>query len=1416
MTQLILLLSLLSNFHAMNSHVSLYDTNDGLDIEFYGCVQIQSLDYCRRPRQPINLTRDNDTDECEQNDGQLHTFSELRSNNTSVDILIQRSTFTLEQLEQYSIFLKDPNQTDGSICRCFRRESFGKNCEYQLPVALQTFEETHEWELTMRNENQENVQIYGDVVCYETLECDSGMLCLDWRDICDGIQQCLEGKDEENCDLLEMNQCHPGEEYRCENGMCIPDEFFLDGDLDCLDWSDEMLFKDSSKCPQGGVNTECDDHRCLFDQWSCGDGQCIDDRLSFQRVSIDTTCECRRDQYFMCETYPSKIQWTMANGRCFRSDSDRYKSLNVTSLNDEERCEYLLKCALSIGWEENCSCHGGTECVQDLDRQCCLPIIRYPRGSVVTPFTFLLFNRQRRFTNNRPDWIELNGTVRCRDALVTVIGKRIPFDINWSERQMIEEHVCGPFLSNKSSSSILATHQSCHHENESSDSCSEWNRCLSNTRIRDGKKNCLDGRDEEEQSEMEMTKHCARVRRHRFRCSREEASCLLVITLGDRQSGCRNGFDELWFGVGRTISSIGCNNERQDQCSLLRQYIQQSSTSMRSSNLEERSRLPFRFHCDTFLDLPWGEDENRLECKQWWICPTDQQRCGTGQCLGQRWVDDLEWDCPDASDEHFWLNRSTKLVLNQASVHNFRNQSFFVPSSCKNRSHSFLCLSSLAIQQGFSCFTLIQIGDGNIDCAGAQDERNTLKNCSQSSSSSILGSNFLCPSTNTCIPYYFHCWKDVYRCPNRSDDEFWCSRQRRPSDCFDLNDFVCFDGQCLKGGRCDRDFECSFYEDEYMCDYQSSLNRFLVRYRDGKRFSRGRSSSIVDLPRNPSDMKISNRPRHSGSRISVSSSSLSPFWCNRGVGVESPRNDSRIHCFCPPQYYGEKCEFHPDRVSVVLHADLSEADEIDQKFLLQLLVLFLFNDEVLNIDQFHLHPSVEFDNLLNNRKKTKKTKLISHFEYPRSSTFLEERCERFFNRSSLLSRSPFSIRVELYQTRFKEQPSMIGLWKYPLSFSHLPVSRLSKVLRFDQSSSHHRNPCSSNPCHPNAQCHQLMSNRFEHICLCKTNFTGENCSFVDKECLQGYCTSTYSLCQPNSRSSLRRNSSPFCLCPFNRYGPRCSIEHDACLPNPCLNNGSCFPDSQLDRVICVCRKEYFGSRCEMKRSSIHFSLSIDLPYRGIVLQVLQIELSSLELILLQQQVFLQLPHQVEYYHQDQSLITGVVLAKVYSSSEVSSANLHLLSVYQSIFSIDGRTNISSINRCEHQRTFSSDDSFPIRYHHMCITNRTRLCFRDDQYLCICVDNHTRVECFNYDDQLDRYELCRANGRCLQGDSGQSNDFVCLCPACHSGRQCQFNTKSFSFTLDQLFSPDLLRSTANNDHLSPDLLFSLHFPLSHSE
>jgi hypothetical protein len=75
-----------------------------------------------------------------------------------------------------------------------------------------------------------------------------------------------------------------------------------------------------------------------------------------------------------------------------------------------------------------------------------------------------------------------------------------------------------------------------------------------------------------------------------------------------------------------------------------------------------------------------------------------------------------------------------------------------------------------------------------------------------------------------------------------------------------------------------------------------------------------------------------------------------------------------------------------------------------------------------------------------------------------------------------------------------------------------------------------------------------------------------------------------------------------------------------------------------------------------------------------------------------------------------------------------------------------------------------------------------MCFVDEWYLCVCVLNHSRAECFGYDHSLDRCSECLAGGRCVRGDPSKRRDFRCLC---YSGLRCQFSVQQLSFTLDSL-------------------------------
>ncbi|CAF1639410.1 unnamed protein product, partial [Didymodactylos carnosus] len=80
----------------------------------------------------------------------------------------------------------------------------------------------------------------------------------------------MDGKDEDNCHMLEYNECEENE-YRCSNGLCIPEEYWLDGSKDCMDWSGERILEDidavsGSACAYELSNIDCEEHQCLNDE----------------------------------------------------------------------------------------------------------------------------------------------------------------------------------------------------------------------------------------------------------------------------------------------------------------------------------------------------------------------------------------------------------------------------------------------------------------------------------------------------------------------------------------------------------------------------------------------------------------------------------------------------------------------------------------------------------------------------------------------------------------------------------------------------------------------------------------------------------------------------------------------------------------------------------------------------------------------------------------------------------------------------------------------------------------------------------------------------------------------------------------------------------------------------------------------
>lgn len=1257
----------------VENKIYLYNTEDGVSIEFYDCIDHNNLLYCRRPAEPISLQRDKDVRSCHSN-GRMHSFVDVLSANINVSTILHQWKSSIEKVDQYSYYKKSSTKFDGYLCECTNVQSFGKNCEYLLPFG-ETFDETISWQMTMRNANPSEVQRHGDVICYKTLECDYGLLCLDWRDICDGVQQCMFGLDEENCDRMELNECED-DEYRCMNGMCIPNEYFLDGHYDCLDWSDEIQYYDDKNCALGEASAQCDDRICLANQWSCGDGQCIIDRFAFQNPSKETaSCENRRDSYEMCETHRPDPWWTLPNGRCI--NADKYEEVIVENGTTDEQCRYLVKCDISLGAEKQCPCGRNHSCIDLLNETCVDDPIWYPNGGIVAPYVLYAFKRRRELDEDWLDYVQINGTIKCRGFSIEI---KLNDLLMYTSNLRAIEYVLCQWTDQGNRIETDGYDKDCYeHAKRLKNSsyslievCPQSGECLSMSRFSDGIGNCADGMDEIDDDRVLDV--CSRIRRYRFHCSREEATCLSVVVLGNGHSNCFNKFDELWLGTNLRISQMDCHNQSQTECGILRQYIETSWTSRYQNESNSFLRIRFDEHCDTFWNLGLKQNEDPIECRTWWMCRYDQWQCRTGQCIDPSWVLDGDWDCSDASDEESIFDqtispRNLKIIELSRLKEKFEYHHGVQPlmNICDLRTemacfHVDVKYSTETLTLTRPCLNRSLIGDGYVHCSGGIDERNRIEHCDRST---MLGYHFKCLSDNICIPYSKLC-ED--RCPNRSDDQFWCDRPSHTLECSHYRSFRCFDGSCIRYGRCNKQLDCSFGEDEYLCDYPSQIIYRHISLREEKEFILKKSKRNIDLwpfPRdaNVTSLNISSERFVSKKSISASDSSV-VYLCNRGVGMTM--FNGSIVCFCPPQYFGERCEYHADRLSVLFHVNVSQSISSRQNVEMKMLILFVFEKTIISIDEITFR---EEDQL--------KKKLI-HFVYSRSSEFVEKKRKRYRNRSSVLNEHPYSIQMELYQIGKDIFP--IGLWIYPILFDHLPVYRLSKVLRLKEEEE--MNPCSLNPCKENEQCWRIINENWKWICLCKSNLTGE-----DEECHQGFCFGN-SFCRSNRRRIHSGSDVPYCICPLNYFGVHCSLLNERCRSNPCENGGRCISSIKPAEMICLCSEQYFGERCQMKKSEMKLIVSEMVEHKGAIVQYCEIDFVSLQLLVVHQQSYENLPQSLVYHHEGKT-VPELVLVRLYSSHVDISPRIYLICISVNVTSISVRTKVMEENQCRDIREISS-------------------------------------------------------------------------------------------------------------------------------
>jgi hypothetical protein len=307
----------------------LYYVQDNI-VQYYDpyIVAYQIIPYCYRPSEKNNLAENfnlNSTD-----DRRL-TFSELQENNISSLLLLSWSS-SIDLAERYEIFL---NTVSNSTWLSSEKETLFYNCTFPWfgPLCRFAFDlgfhESFDNLVLSNFRMKRNVDQHAQITCYKHLDCKAPLLCLDWREICDGKVDCSDRSDELNCWELELNECTENE-YRCYNGQCIPEEFLHDVFLnpDCLDGTDELPPRTtSSSCFQDPA-FRCEEYTCRpgKDDFPCGDGQCTDGIVICEnaRNSVLFSDLCSRSTMcFMKKRDVSVIKWCQKfcrNDNCVRDN----------------------------------------------------------------------------------------------------------------------------------------------------------------------------------------------------------------------------------------------------------------------------------------------------------------------------------------------------------------------------------------------------------------------------------------------------------------------------------------------------------------------------------------------------------------------------------------------------------------------------------------------------------------------------------------------------------------------------------------------------------------------------------------------------------------------------------------------------------------------------------------------------------------------------------------------------------------------------------------------------------------------------------------------------------------------------------------------------------------------------------------
>ena len=164
----------------------MYNTEDGVSFEKMDCIYhgIDNIPYCRRLNPDIIV--DSSSIKTCYNGGRRMDFSTLKAVGIEPDVVLRWSS-SIEKADAYAAFLyhssssTNPTAANSFLCNCsvLSEGIFGKLCLYKLMYDATTVLDALEEQFSHWGARWLSHQLWGNTLCYHTLSCDSGLLCLE-------------------------------------------------------------------------------------------------------------------------------------------------------------------------------------------------------------------------------------------------------------------------------------------------------------------------------------------------------------------------------------------------------------------------------------------------------------------------------------------------------------------------------------------------------------------------------------------------------------------------------------------------------------------------------------------------------------------------------------------------------------------------------------------------------------------------------------------------------------------------------------------------------------------------------------------------------------------------------------------------------------------------------------------------------------------------------------------------------------------------------------------------------------------------------------------------------------------------------------------------------------------------------------